>query len=114
MNYSGNDISIAILSAAYNKPFEIPEFTTYEITDEELDIYLGVYATQQLPLKITISKLDNKLFGQGTGQPSFPLEATAKDKFKCDQAGIVIEFNPTDKTMVLKQSGGVYNFVREE
>ena len=64
--------------------------------------------------KLTITKVNGKLFGQGTGQPSFPLEATAKDQFKFDQAGIVLEFNSTDKTMVLKQGGGVFNFVREE
>jgi len=113
MNYNGNDIAIAVLSAVYNKPFEIPEFTTLDITDEELDKYLGVYSSKQLPLKMTITKANGKLFGQGTGQPSFPLEATAKDKFEFKQAGIVLEFNPSDKTMILKQSGGVFNFERE-
>ncbi len=113
MNFNGNDISIAILSAVYNKPFEIPEFTTYELTSEDLDKYLGVYSSQQLPLKMTITKVNNQLFGQGTGQPSFPLEATGKDKFEFKQAGVVLEFNPTDKTMILKQGGGVFNFARE-
>jgi CubicO group peptidase (beta-lactamase class C family) len=114
LNYNGNDIAIAILSAAYNKPFEIPEFTIYDVTDEELDKYLGVYSSKQLPLKMTMTKANGKLFGQGTGQPSFPLEATEKDKFKCEPIGVVLEFNPADRTMVLKQNGGIYNFVREE
>jgi len=113
INYSGNDIAIAVLSAVYNKPFEIPEFTTLDITDEELDKYLGVYSSKQLSLKMTITKANGKLFGQGTGQPSFPLEATAKDKFDFKQAGLVLEFNPSDKTMILKQGGGVFNFERE-
>jgi CubicO group peptidase (beta-lactamase class C family) len=113
MNFNGNDISIALLSAAYNRPFEIPEFTTYELTAEDLDKYLGVYSSKQLPLKMTITKVDNRLFGQGTGQPSFPLEAVGKDKFEFKQAGVVLEFNPTDKTMILRQGGGVFNFERE-
>jgi CubicO group peptidase (beta-lactamase class C family) len=113
MNFNGNDISIAVLSAAYNIPFEIPEFTTYELTAEDLDKYLGVYSSKQLPLKMTITKVDNRLFGQGTGQPSFPLEAVGKDKFEFKQAGVVLEFNPTDKTMILRQGGGVFNFERE-
>lgn len=50
---------------------------------------------------------------QATGQPAFPLEATEKDKFKFDQAGVVIEFNPIEKTMVLKQGGGQFAFVKE-
>jgi CubicO group peptidase (beta-lactamase class C family) len=113
-NYNVNDIAIAVLSAVYNKPFEIPEFKTYHVTDEELDKYLGVYSSNQLPLKITITKEGNKLTGQGTGQPPFPLEATGQDKFKFEPAGIVMEFSPADKAMVLKQSGGIFNFVREE
>jgi len=114
INYNGNDIAIVILSAAYNKPFEIPKFTTYDVTDEELDKYLGVYSTEQLPLKMTITKANGKLFGQGTAQPSFPLEATGKDEFKFELVGVVLEFNPADRTMVLKQNGGIFNFVREE
>jgi len=112
-NFNGNDISIAVLSTAYNQPFEIPEFTTYEPTDEELDRYLGIYSSRQLPLKMTITKVNNQLFGQGTGQPSFPLEAIAKEIFEFKQAGVILEFNPTDKTMILKQGGGVFNFEKE-
>jgi len=43
INFNANDISIAILSAVYNKPYEIPNFTTYELTNEDLDNYLGIY-----------------------------------------------------------------------
>ena len=114
INYNGNDIAIAVLSAVFNKPFEIPEFKTYHVTDADLDKYLGVYSSAQIPLKMTITKVNGKLFGQGTGQPSFPLEATGKDKFGFAQAGVVLEFNPTDKTMILKQGGGVFNFKKED
>jgi len=115
VNYNNNDVAIAVLSAIYNKPFEIPEFNkTFHVTDEDLDKYLGVYSSVQVPLKMTISKVNGRLFGQGTGQPSFPLEATGKDKFEFVKAGIIMEFNPTNKTMVLKQGGGMFNFVMED
>ena len=48
-NFNNNDISIAVLSAVYNKPYDIPEFSTYTITSEELDKYLGVYSSKQIP-----------------------------------------------------------------
>lgn len=112
-NINANDVSIAVLSAVYNMPYEIPVFTTYNVTSEDLDKYLGVYASQQIPLKITITKDGNTLIAQGTGQPSFPLEATDKDKFKFDQVGVVLEFNPTDNTMTLKQGGGIFAFTKE-
>jgi CubicO group peptidase (beta-lactamase class C family) len=112
-NFNNNDISIAVLSAVYDKPYEIPIFTTYNLTSEELDKYLGVYASAQIPLKITITKDRNTLIAQGTGQPSFPLEATEKDKFKASQAGAKFEFNPTERTMILFQGGGQIKFTKE-
>jgi D-alanyl-D-alanine carboxypeptidase len=112
-NMNNNDISIAVLSAVYNKPYEIPSFKTFNVTSEELDKYLGVYSSKQIALKITITKDGNTLIAQGTGQPAFPLEATDKDKFKFDQAGAKFEFNPTNKKMILFQGGGQIEFTKE-
>jgi len=112
-NFNNNDISIAVLSAVYDKPYDIPVFTTYNLTSEDLDKYLGVYSSKQIPLKITITKDGNTLIAQGTGQPAFPLEATDKDKFKFDQAGAKFEFNPAKKTMILFQGGGEIEFTKE-
>jgi CubicO group peptidase (beta-lactamase class C family) len=112
-NYNNNNISIAILSAIFKKPYEIPDFSTYEVSPEELDKYKGVYASTQIPIKITITRENNTLIAQGTGQPNFPLEATGKDMFKFDQAGIIMEFDTETKTMVLKQGGVQFEFVKE-
>ena len=111
-NFNINDISIAVLSAVFNKPYDIPVFTTYNIPSKDLDKYLGVYTSKQIPLIITITKGGNTLIAQGTGQPAFSLEATDKDKFKYDQAGAKFEFNPTDKTMILFQGGGQIKFTK--
>ena len=54
------------------------------------------------------------LIAQATGQSSFPLEATEKDKFKFDQAGIKMEFNTEKNEMTLKQGGGNYLFTKEK
>ncbi|NLD95426.1 MAG: beta-lactamase family protein [Fibrobacter sp.] len=112
-NINNNDISIAVLSAVYGKPYDIPSFKTFNVISEDLDKYLGVYSSNQIPLKITITKRENTLIAQGTGQPSFPLDATDKDKFKYDQAGAKFEFNPSDKTMVLFQGGGQFVFTKQ-
>ncbi|TZF86396.1 beta-lactamase family protein (plasmid) [Pedobacter sp. BS3] len=112
-NFNNNNISIAVLSAVYDKPYDIPEFSTYKVSSADLDKYLGVYSSTQIPLKITITKKNSTLIAQGTGQPSFPLEAIEKDKFKFDQAGVVLEFNPAAKTMTLKQRGGQFAFTKE-
>ena len=111
--YANNDIIIALLSAFYGKPFEVPEFKSITLTAEDLDKYLGVYASTQIPLKITITKNENTLFGQATGQPSFPLDAVETDVFEFAQAGVRLEFKPDNKAMVLKQGGGTFEYVME-
>jgi len=113
-NYVTNNISIAVLSAVYDKPYELPNFTTYDLSAEELDKYLGVYSSEQIPLKITITKDEQTLIAQATGQSAFPLEATEKDTFTFDQAGIVLEFTPSEQTMLLNQAGAQYTFQKEK
>lgn len=110
---STNDVAIAILSAVFNKPYDIPVFSNYQLKEDEVQQYLGVYASTQLPMKITITNDGNTLLAQATGQPAFPLEATAKDTFKFDQAGVVIEFEPAKDVLILKQNGGEFTFIRE-
>jgi CubicO group peptidase (beta-lactamase class C family) len=101
------------LSSFLNKPFEIPTFTNVEVKPEVLDLYVGQYASAQVPIKIAVTRTENKLFGQATGQPSFPLEATATNSFKFEQASIVLEFNADKKQMIFKQGGGEFLFTKE-
>ncbi|GGG93954.1 D-Ala-D-Ala carboxypeptidase [Parapedobacter pyrenivorans] len=108
-----NDVAIAVLSAVFNKPYDIPVFSNYQLQEDEVQQYLGVYASTQLPIKITITNEGNTLLAQATGQPSFRLEATAKDKFKFDPAGVVIEFDPAKDLLILKQNGGEFTFTKE-
>ena len=111
-----NDILIGVLSIYFNRPYAIPTFKTssYSVKSEDLDTYLGVYSSQQLPLKITITKNDATLTAQATGQSSFPLDAIEKDRFKFEPAGVVLEFNPEKGEMILKQGGGVFQFTRDK
>ena len=62
---------------------------------------------------ILLSNHYKTLMAQATGQFSFGLEATEKDKFKFDQAVIVMEFYSADNKMKLKQGGGTFNFTKE-
>ncbi len=112
-SFNNNDISIAVLSAVYGKPFTIPEFKTFEVDVSDLDQYLGVYTSSDLPMKITITKDENRLIAQATGQSAFPLEPAERDVFKFDIAGVVLVFNPSKSTMLLKQGGAQFNFIKE-
>lgn len=112
-NYNNNDVSLAVLSAAYDLPYELPSFERYELKPEDLEQYLGVYASEQLPLKITLSRDGATLVAQAAGQSAIPLEATGKDRFSFDPAGLVMEFDPKAGSFVLKQGGGRFIFKKE-
>ena len=109
-NYSNNEISIAVLSAIYGNPYEIPVFKNIELTAEELDDFLGLYISDEIALKIKITKKGNTLIAQGSGQPPFSLEAIEKNIFKFDPAGLKLVFNKEDKSMTLFQGGGEIKF----
>ena len=108
--YPMNNILIGVLSIYFNKPYSVP---TFSLKAEDLEKYLGVYATTQMPLKITITKTGTTLFAQATGQQPFPLDATKPHTFKFDPAGITIEFNPDKNEMILIQGGEKIVFAKE-
>jgi len=112
--YANNEILKPAVSAALGEPFDLPSFEEIELSSEELDVYLGTYTSEQLPLKITLTKSDKTLIAQATGQSSFPLTCTEKNVFKFAQAGIVLAFEPEKNQMILKQGGGQFLFTKEE
>jgi hypothetical protein len=112
---SMNDILIGALSIYFGYEYSFPEFNPgLKLKSEDLDIYLGVYSSPTFPLKITITKEDDVLTGQATGQPSFPLEAYEPHKFRFEQAGLTLEFIPDKNKMILRQAGGEYELSKEE
>lgn len=112
--YPVNNIMIAALSVYYNQPFEVPTFKPLQLTAADLEKFTGVYATEAFPLKITFTVRDNKLYGQATGQRELPFEATDKNKFSFEPAGINIEFDAEKSTMILKQGGRDIIFTKEK
>jgi CubicO group peptidase (beta-lactamase class C family) len=111
---SWNDIMIGVLSIYFGKPYTIPTFKSIAIKVEDLDKYLGVYSSSEMPLKITITKDKTTLIAQATGQSSFPLDATDKDIFRFDPAQIELRFNPDKNLMTLKQGGGTFEFTKDQ
>jgi len=111
-SYPVDAILEAVLKDFYGKPYYLPVFKNLAITPEELALYKGVYASEEMPLKITITVNGKALQAQATGQTAFTLEATDVHEFHFDQAGIVMRFDPWQNTMVLEQGGGVYHFKR--
>ncbi|MEK6783699.1 MAG: hypothetical protein AABY93_18505 [Bacteroidota bacterium] len=83
------------------------------VQPKDLSPYLGSYTSEDKSEKIIFTTAENKLMGQASGQQAVALEYFDKDKFRLEQAGVVLEFYPTDKKMILKQGTRVTTFLRE-
>ncbi len=111
--FNDNDFLIGILSVVYNVKYNLPVFTkSLVLKSEDLEQYVGIYAAIDDPFIITIFKENNRLFAQGTDQPSFPLEAYKKHQFKFEEARLKIHFIPEEKKLVLYQDGDVINYLK--
>jgi D-alanyl-D-alanine carboxypeptidase len=109
-SYDPSKIMQGVFSICFNEPYTIPTF----VEVKGLDKYVGVYASQKIPIKITVTKEGNVLSAQATGQSAFPLDATTTaDRFEFEAAGIVMEFRPAKGEFTLKQGGGEFVFVKQ-
>ncbi|MDR1056133.1 MAG: beta-lactamase family protein [Prevotellaceae bacterium] len=112
--YMLNNIIIACLSIYFGENYNLPVFTrSIQLTSTQLDKYLGLYSSPNLPIKIAIIKKGNTLIAQGTGQPEMSLECTDNDIFKCESVDLVLEFTPNENKMVLKQFGMTFEMSKE-
>lgn len=113
VSYPINDINVAMLHILSNSTYEIPSFKLLSLTPTQLDNYVGVYSSEQLPLKLDITSNGTTLVAQATGQDALPLDAFEQNKFKFEPDGIVLEFNPENTDFVLKQGGQTFLFKKE-
>lgn len=104
-NYPFNNISIAVLSAAYGKPYSNPEFSDFVPDSADLDAYEGTYVSEEIGLSMIIKREEQALTAQIVGQASFPLEAIERDRFQYEVVGVVIEFDRENSSLTLKQLG---------
>ena len=108
-----NNLMIGVLSIYFGKDYTLPVYKeSIQLKAEDLDQYLGVYATDKMPIKITITKKANTLYGQDSAQPSFPLEATAEHQFQFEAAGLTMTFNAEEGTMLFEQFGNKFEMKR--
>ena len=113
VNYPLNNIVSGVVDIYWNKPFEIPTFETVAVNPEVLEKYVGVYSSEGVPFKLTITRHNSTLLAQPTGQPAFPLEAMAQDKFKLESRGVVLEFDAAKTQLIFKRGGRDVLFTKE-
>lgn len=113
LNYNNNDILIALLDSYFGKDIVLPSFQQISLTTEDLERYVGDYASDQIPLKLTFVREGNKLVAKPTGQPATALEATKEHTFEFKPVNAVFLFDPEKKQVTLKQGGQSFVFKRQ-
>ncbi|MDY0903305.1 serine hydrolase domain-containing protein [Pedobacter sp. CFBP9032] len=107
MNYALNDVLLVLLKAYYNRPYEIPK----QLKEEDLDELLGNYQSEEMPLKISITKSGPVLIAQASGQSAFSLDVINRNDFKREQFDVLMKFDRARHEMTLVQGGKSYRYV---
>jgi D-alanyl-D-alanine carboxypeptidase len=116
LEFSLDDMMINLLSIIYKEDFELPQLPdNLRMKGLNIDyaLYEGTYSSPELPIKIRIFRKDNNLMLQATGQPSTILEAVSNQKFRILSAKVEIEFDSTQKQLILKQHGQEFILPKE-
>lgn len=96
----------------YNEKIEITKRVAVELSDEELQVYVGTYANASFPFQIEVFVSNNQLMTQATGQQAIPMKAFENHIFTFDPANIELTFSPEKGKMLLKQGGMNVEFSR--
>ena len=112
-DYDANLIVPTVLDALNGKKIDIPNFDKHiKLSPEQLASYTGVYKCDALSMEVTVRVAGDRLSAQAAGQPSFPLDAVSANQFENSMVGVVITVAPDRKTIILKQMGQEFEFVR--
>lgn len=110
-NYDRNDIMIGVLSLFYDQPYAFPDFKVTKVSHEILNKYIGTYSSKTIPLKITVSNVNEELSAQATGQSPFLLTAKNDTEFVFEPARIKMIFG--ENKFTLQQGGADYEFTKD-
>ena len=111
--YPVSNIVSGVFDIYWNRPFQIPAFDAYEVSQEVLDRYVGVYTIAGTPARMTVTRDGGTLFIQPASGKGSPLEATAENKFKIDPA-VFFEFDIANGRMTISGGGQERIFTKEK
>lgn len=100
--------------ASYNQSFELPSFEDFNVVAEDLEKYVGTYASPDAPMKLTFIHKDGNLLGAPAGQDPTLLRPTKKHQFKLEQAGITLDFIPEEDGLIFSQGGNSMSFKKDK
>lgn len=108
-----DEITVAVLSTVMHKPYALPDFSNDTLALSDLNPYLGVYTSAEIPLAIRIYRQGDHLLAEGTGQGILELEAAGKYTFRHINTGMYFQFVPGRRQLTLTQAGRHFLFTKD-
>ncbi|RFS16522.1 hypothetical protein D0T08_12645 [Emticicia sp. C21] len=105
--YPRVDILEGIQKICFNLPYTIPFSKLLILSNQDLDKYVGKYASDNMPIVVNVSKEDTKLLIETQGQV-FETQPIAKNYFMHPQTGYFFEFIPEKNELMIKETDNVY------
>ncbi|MDD4310146.1 MAG: serine hydrolase, partial [Candidatus Cloacimonetes bacterium] len=96
-----------------NQQIILPQYQE-SIQKPELDSYLGTYTNSDIPMTISMMKIEDELYLQAEGQEKVKLQAIAMDTFLCNALDLKIVFSLDRKSFTLYQRGQTLQFVKKD
>ncbi len=106
LDYPLNNILMGVIKIILGQEYQLPDFSpAISLNSEEVDEYIGIYSGPDFPMDITISRNENVLMVQASGQQPKRLDALGSHRFKADQIMLKLTFLPEAKKLMLEQGG---------
>jgi D-alanyl-D-alanine carboxypeptidase len=109
IDFPRTDILEGMLKICFNEPFSIPFTRDTVARSEELDKYLGQYASEQIAVNCT--KDANKLLLETKGKV-FEVQKISRNYFMNAENGFYFEFFPSKGELQIKETENIYYLKR--
>lgn len=94
LDYSKMQIMLSTFGLLSGQPITMPSFSKIELTEEEVKIYEGEYASEEVPYKLIFKANGTILMGAPEQSNLKELIPTKQHQFTFDTLGIVLDFYP--------------------
>ena len=105
--YPRADILDGILKIMFNEPFTVPFSHPITLTSDDLNKYLGVYASGKMPMVVTCTKENSRLLLHFQDN-IFELVPINNNYFMHAASGSFFEFFPSTGELQIKETDNIY------
>lgn len=105
--YPRDDIVNAVVQICLKNNYTLPNFNGEKINTKKLTELLGEYVSDNMPIKVICKANNDQLIVETQGKP-FETININKNYFANYQYGYFFEFQPTQKTLRIKETDNIY------